>query len=99
MHGDLVTSRIVSRIVEHVPQNYASAFARFLMLPNHSIRCRVTRQRVNRGAGFGLEVPADYIFYGNAKAIGWLSARIASVDKELNKKVIRSLKYYFSCTK
>ena len=41
--------------------------------------------RVNHGAGIALEVPADYIFYGNAKVIQWLSARIASADGELNK--------------
>ena len=32
MYDDLVTSRIVG----HVPQNYAPVFTRFLMLPNHS---------------------------------------------------------------
>ena len=69
MYDDLVASRIVSRIAGHVPRNYTPVFARFLMLPNHSIRCRVTGQRVNRGASIGLEVSADYIFYGDAKAI------------------------------
>ena len=38
MCDDLVTSRIVG----HVPQNDAPVFARFSMLPNHSIRCCVT---------------------------------------------------------
>ena len=87
-----MTTCVTSRIVGHVPPNHAPVFARFLMSPNHSIRCRVTGQRVNREGGIGLEVPAGYIFYGNAKAIQWLSARIAYVDEDLNKKVIRCLK-------
>ena len=33
--------------------------------PNHSIRVCVKGKRINRGVGYGLEIPAEYIFYGN----------------------------------
>ena len=58
-----------TRVVGHVPLNYAPIFNKFLSLPNHHIRCCVTGKRMNRGGGFGLEVPVDYIFYGKEKAI------------------------------
>ena len=47
VHNDLVNNRIVG----HVPLNYAPIFHRFLKLPNHRIRCRVTGERINRGGG------------------------------------------------
>ena len=81
VHNDLVNNRIVG----HVPLNYAPIFHRFLKLPNHRIRCRVTGERINRGGGYGLEIPADYIFLGDAKAIRWISGRISSIDKDLDK--------------
>ena len=42
---------------------------------------------MNRGGGFGLEVPVDYIFYGNEKAIKWLVSRISSIDKALDEQL------------
>ena len=56
-----------TRVVGHVPLNYAPIFNKFLSLPNHHIPCCVTGKRMNRGGGFGLEVPVDYIFYGKEK--------------------------------
>ena len=79
-------------IVGHVPLNYAPIFKRFLSLPNHHIRCRVTGKRVNRGGGFGLEVPVDYIFLGDKKAIKWLASRISSIDKALDEQLKKCLK-------
>ena len=75
-----------------VPLNYAPIFKRFLSLPNHHIRCRVTGKRVNRGGGFGLEVPVDYIFFGDKKAIKWLASRISSIDKALDEQLKKCLK-------
>ena len=42
-------------------------FKKFLSLPNHSIRVCVKRKRINRGVGYGPEIPLEYIFYGNEK--------------------------------
>ena len=44
-------------------------FKKFLSLPNQSVRVCVKGKRINRGLGYGLEIPAKYIFYGNEKAI------------------------------
>ena len=37
-------------------------FKKNVSLPNHSIRVCVKGERVNCGAGCGLEIPAEYIF-------------------------------------
>ena len=44
-------------------------FKKFLTLPNYSIRVCVKGKRIDRGVGYGLEIPAEYIFYGNEKVI------------------------------
>ena len=46
-------------------------FKKFLSLPNHSITVCAKRKIVNRGVGYGLRTPAEYIFYSNEKAIQW----------------------------
>ena len=40
---------------------------KFLSLPYHSIKVCVERKRVNRGAGYGLEIPAEYTFVGRKR--------------------------------
>ena len=47
----------------------------FLKLPNAKISCQVSGKRVNSGAGFGLEVPVAYTFYGHEKAIKWIKSK------------------------
>ena len=74
------------------------AFCRSLMfqkcpsLPNHSIRVCVKGKRINRGAGYGLEIPAEYISYGNEKAIQWIKKTLDGVDCNVKEKVLRCLK-------
>ena len=46
-------------------------FKKFLSPPNHSIKVCIKGKRINRGVGYGLEIPAEYIFYGNEKDIQW----------------------------
>ena len=81
-----------TRVVGHVPLNYAPIFNKFLRLPNHHIRCCVTGKRMNRDGGFGWEVPVDYIFYGKEKAIKWLVSRISSIDKASDEQLKKCLR-------
>ena len=48
----------------HVPKNLRKIFNIFLTLPNCAIKWKVTGKRLNRGAGYGLEIPVQYIFFG-----------------------------------
>ena len=49
-------------LVGCAPQNISGYFWKFLSLPKISIRARVLRKRVNRGAGYSLEIPICFIF-------------------------------------
>ena len=60
------------RIVGHVPKNVSKFFYQFLSLRNCAISCEVTSKRVNRGGGYGLEIPVRYTFLGPNKAIEWI---------------------------
>ena len=81
-----------NRTVRHVPENLSECFHRFLTLPRTSIRCTVLGPRVNRGAGYGLEVPVRYHFQGHEKAIAWVKKKVGGKEKEIDTKVSRCLK-------
>ena len=44
-------------LVGHMPRNISKFVHNFLKLPNSKISCQVSGKRINRGTGFGLEVP------------------------------------------
>ena len=67
------------RIVGHVPKNLSKFFYQFLSLPNCTISCEVTGKRVNRGGGYGLEIPVKYTFLGPNKAIEWIEKRVTEI--------------------
>ena len=51
-------------IVGHVPYNLAPVVEMFLGRKVNIGFAKVTGSRVNRGAGYGLEIPYIYRFYG-----------------------------------
>ena len=74
-----------------VPFCCSLMFKKFLSLSNHSIIVCVKRKRINRGVGYGLEFPVEYIFCGNEKAIQWAKRTLDAVDGNA-KKGLRYLK-------
>ena len=67
-------------------------FKKLLSLPDHCIRACVKEKRIDRGDGYGLEIPAKYIFYvfyGNEKAVGKENIRCCRWECE---KVLSCLK-------
>ena len=48
---------------------------------------------MNRGAGYGLEIPVQYIFVGAEKAVEWAEKHIKKVFENVNKNVIKCLKW------
>ena len=79
-------------IVWHIPQNISKACSMFLKVPNTSIEFQVIGKRLNRGGGYGLEIPVIYHFYGQEKLVNWLIKKIEAVKKELEYKVSKCLK-------
>ena len=51
-------------IVGHVPRNLAPRFSQFLRRDVNKAFAEVTGEKVNRGGGYGLEVPCVYRLYG-----------------------------------
>ena len=60
---------LLKKVVGHVPLYWSKLAFKFLQFQNHSIRVAVTDQRVNRGAGLGLEIPVGYFFCGDSRVI------------------------------
>ena len=61
-------------------------FKKFLSLPNHSIRVCVKGKRINRGVGYGLKIPVEYIFYGDGKTIQWAKRTLDGVNGNVKKE-------------
>ena len=52
------------QIVGHVPFNLSPIISLFLRRDVNKAFARVTEEKVNRGAGYGLEIQCVYQFYG-----------------------------------
>ena len=79
-------------VVEHVPKNMSKILFMFLSLPHCVLDIFVTGKRINRGGGYGLEIPANFYFYGRKKAINWLKNKINKIEEKLKENVKHCLK-------
>ena len=63
-----------------------------MKIPNCTIGCKVTGKRVNRGTGYGLEIPVQYRFIGVEKAVERAEKNIIFFFENINKKVNKCVK-------
>ena len=56
---------------------------------NCTIGCKVTGKCVNRGTGYGLEIPVQYRFIGAENAVEWAEKNIKKVFENMSKKVLK----------
>ena len=63
----------------------------FFLKPQHVC---VKGKRINRGVGYGLEIPAEYIFYENEKAIQWVNRTLDGVGGNVKKKSFKMFKIF-----
>ena len=71
-HDDFaVAIKFEDRIVGHIPKNLSKIMNRFTKILSCLLRCKVTGNRVIRGAGYGLEIPVVYELIGPEKAVDW----------------------------
>ena len=61
-------------------------FKKRLSLPNCCIRLCVRGKRIDHGIGYGLEIPAEYMFYASEKVIQWAKKTIDGVDSNVKRK-------------
>ena len=54
----------------------------FLKLTGSHMEVEVTEKYVNRGAGYGLEIPCKYHVSGQEKAVAWVSNKVNLIIKE-----------------
>ena len=60
---------VEKRVVGHVAAMLREMFSVFLSLSSTTIRGNVVGPQVNRGGGYGLEIPMDFVLYGDHRAI------------------------------
>ena len=78
-------------VVGPVPKNMSKMF---LFLPHCAFDIFVTGKRINRGGGYGLEIPANFYFNGPEKAINWLKNKINKIEKKLKENLkVSEIKY------
>ena len=66
-------------IVGHVPFNLAPYVSAFLRRDTNSGFAKVNGEKINRGAGYGLEIPCVYSLYGSKPYIDKLTELVASL--------------------
>ena len=73
-HPNNVTDRF--EVIGHVPALMATWLSKFLKRPTNCGKVIIKGKRVNRGGGYGLEVPCEYHFEGDSFSCGWLQAKL-----------------------
>ena len=63
-------------IVGHVPANLASIVFHFLAWDGNNGFVEITGNSVNQGAGYSLEIPCIYRFYGQQKFVDRLQTLV-----------------------
>ena len=69
-------------VVGHVPRNFSALFFHFLTRSQNKGVAKVTGTEVNRGAGYGLEIPCFYRFYGSRPYIERLKTAVEEIEKK-----------------
>ena len=64
-------------VVGHLPKLMALHVTKFLKRLTNSGKVTVTAKRINRGPGYGLELPCEYFFYGDKFSCEWLKKKLA----------------------
>ena len=70
-------------VLGHVPKLMAIWLTKFLKRATNNGKAVVKGKRVNRGGGYGLEVPCEYFFTGDKFSISWLKTKLEKEGFEL----------------
>lgn len=63
-------------VLGHVPRLMALWLSKFLKRPINSGKVLIKGKRVNRGGGYGLEIPCEYQFEGDSFSCCWLKQKL-----------------------
>ena len=68
-------------VVGHVPHNLAPQFSQFLRRDVNKAFAEVTGEKINRGAGYGIEIPCVYRLYGPKVYIEIMNELVSSLRR------------------
>ena len=54
----------------------ATWLIKFVKRPTNCGKAIIKGKRVNRGGGYGFQVPCEYLFEGDTFSYGWLQAKL-----------------------
>ena len=60
----------------HMPRDIPKFIYKFLKLPNSKLSCKVKGKTLDRGTGYGLEIPVICTINVPKKAIEWIKSKI-----------------------
>ena len=64
-------------ILGHIPLRMAEFVTKFLKRGTYKGKAIITGKPVNRGAGYGMEIPCKYVFYGDVEtSLPWLKSKL-----------------------
>ena len=63
-------------VVGHIPKLMARWVTKFLKRANNSGTVIIKGERVNRGAGYGVELPCKFTFKGDSFSCSWLKDKL-----------------------
>ena len=69
-------------VVSHIPLAISKCISLFLTLPGSFLETKVTEKRINRGGGYGLEVPRKYRISGQEKPVDWIKRKATTFLQE-----------------
>ena len=75
--------------VGHVLKFISMIVSMLLSLPGCTLSIEVTGKRVNRVAGYRLEIPANFHLCGTENTIVWIRSKITNIEKKLSQNVNR----------
>ena len=70
------------RAVGHIPLAISKCIFLFLTLQASFLETKVTGKRINRGGGYGLEVPCKYRISEQEKAVDWIKRKATTFLQE-----------------
>ena len=67
-------------LVKHVIRstNCSASEIDFIAKESSFLETKVTGKRINRGGGYGLEVPCKYRILGQEKAVDWIKRKVTT---------------------
>ena len=92
VNTNATNSHCKKEMAAHLQQEIYLVVSMFLSLPHSTLYIFATGKQVNHGGKQGLEIPANFYFYGYQKAIELAKNEIAKIEENLNKTVKYCLK-------